>query len=228
MKFSKPLRMAFGIAGVLAIASTAAAAHVVTVVGVSPSTAPVGVSTVVTVGVHIDPEPSLIRSSVNLLRSDLNGQSSILCSMVDDGTHGDAVAGDNTFTCQFTLFEASALRVPVRASVAFRGELRRTVSAFVTLRVLSNSTPQDTRTALANAIVAGDLAGANGFFGNRLGNRHVLDGLTDTDRADIAAALLTCTVTETTDVYELCVSQTGEFRFLLEPDDLKVWRVIIW
>ncbi|MGH7814377.1 MAG: choice-of-anchor X domain-containing protein [Candidatus Binataceae bacterium] len=65
-------------------------------------------NTVLTVTSQVPPDPTLIPGSVILLRVDSNGnQTAVLGQMYDDGTHGDAQAGDGQYTGQFTFNEPS-------------------------------------------------------------------------------------------------------------------------
>ncbi|HUO05835.1 MAG TPA: choice-of-anchor X domain-containing protein [Candidatus Binataceae bacterium] len=61
-----------------------------------------GEDTLVTVTSVVPPDPTLIPSSVTLLRVDSTGTVlKNLGQMYDDGTHGDAVGGDGQYTTQF-------------------------------------------------------------------------------------------------------------------------------
>ncbi|HUO05834.1 MAG TPA: choice-of-anchor D domain-containing protein [Candidatus Binataceae bacterium] len=75
-----------------------------------------GQDTLVTVTSVVPPEPGLISGSVKLIRVDSSGNQITSSSpidtppwtMYDDGTHGDAVAGDGQYTGQFTFNEPLA------------------------------------------------------------------------------------------------------------------------
>ncbi len=102
---------------------------------VTPTTAPVGVATAVTVTATIT-DPSLLPESVNLQRYDTAGRAVALMGQLrDDGQNGDAAAGDRTFTLRVTIFEQAPGPLTVRVSAAFRGSLLRTLSAPLTVNV---------------------------------------------------------------------------------------------
>jgi hypothetical protein len=73
---------------------------------VSPGIIPVGQATTLRVTSQITDDASnpMIATGVNLLRVDASGHvSAILGAMRDDGTNGDATAGDHAFTLQLTV-----------------------------------------------------------------------------------------------------------------------------
>ena len=104
-----------------------------------PTTPPVGVSTVVKVTAVID-DASLIRASVNLQRLDETDR--VVATpgvLVDDGTGGDAVAGDKIFTIQTTILETNPTVVRLRVSAAFEGRLTRVFSPVLQVNVTAAS-----------------------------------------------------------------------------------------
>jgi hypothetical protein len=115
-------------------------AQVVGTTTATPTTAPVGVGTVVTVVSAIS-DPSLLPSSVLLQRIDAAGR--VLATLgvpVDNGSGGDAVAGDGLFTIRTTIFETISGPVILRVSAAFQGKLTRALSAPVTITVAGTAT----------------------------------------------------------------------------------------
>ena len=77
---------------------SSALAQTVAPVGVSPASVPVGVGTPVTVTATIS-DPSVLAPSVVLQRVDEAGRVlATLGPVVDDGSNGDATAGDKVFT----------------------------------------------------------------------------------------------------------------------------------
>jgi hypothetical protein len=113
-------------------ASEASGAPSVSAPTVSPSSVPVGESTqiLVTSQITTDPPNPLIANGVRLLRVDAaNKVVATLGTMRDDGTQGDAVAGDGTLTLRVTVNEAAAGEVRLRVSAAFRGLLKRVLSS---------------------------------------------------------------------------------------------------
>jgi hypothetical protein len=137
MRLPVPLVMVF----VLALSAHGVeSAQVVGTTTATPTTVPVGVGTVVTV-VSAVSDPSLIVPSVNLQRLDAAGRViAILGTLVDDGSGGDATAGDGLFTIRTTIFETVAGPVRLRVSAAFSGKLLRAFSAPLTVMASGTST----------------------------------------------------------------------------------------
>lgn len=101
---------------------------------VTPNVIGINTPTVVTVTAVIT-DPSLISTSVNLLRISATSAATIVGQLRDDGTNGDAVADDKIFTLRLTLTEPTKGQVPLQASAAFRGFLRRVTSSVVVVDV---------------------------------------------------------------------------------------------
>lgn len=103
---------------------------------INPSSIALNTATAVLVTANIT-DPSLISSSVNLQRLNAAGTTfSLVGSLYDDGTHGDAVAGDHIFSAQFTFNEPAPFPVTLRVSAAFSGSLTRSFSNLLTLTVV--------------------------------------------------------------------------------------------
>jgi len=79
-------------------------------------------------------DPSVIPTGVNLLRLNANGTSTVLGQLRDDGTSGDAIAGDKTFTLVKSFNETMTGEIKLQVSAAFRGQLRRTASGVIVLQ----------------------------------------------------------------------------------------------
>jgi hypothetical protein len=80
-------------------------------------------------------DPTVIPTGVNLLRINPTGNPTILGRLRDDGTGGDAVAGDKKFTAQITFNESATGEIRLQVSAAFRGMLKRVTSAVFVLPV---------------------------------------------------------------------------------------------
>ncbi len=93
----------------------------------TPNIVTVGTSTPVLFTVSI-PEPTLNSASVNLLRVDADGSSTVVAQMRDNGQNGDETPGDKVFTAVLTLTEAEPTPFGFQVSAAFRGILRRSLS----------------------------------------------------------------------------------------------------
>ncbi|MCW5976491.1 MAG: hypothetical protein KIT09_00365 [Bryobacteraceae bacterium] len=105
----------------------------------TPQIITIGTSTQVLFTVYI-PDPTLNPSSVNLLRVNANGSSTIVANMLDNGKNGDKKPGDKIFTTRLTLREAKAGELKFQASAAFKGVLRRALSPLAVLAVWNSTT----------------------------------------------------------------------------------------
>lgn len=118
----------------LGFGSVAAHAATIGAAAVTPASVQVGVSTAVKFTVVIS-DPSVIASSVNLQQVSTSGQSTVVGTMYDDGTHGDAIPGDNTYTLQISLFQQTPGTLTYRVSAGFQGSLTRPFSAPISLAI---------------------------------------------------------------------------------------------
>ena len=128
-------------------ASRLEAAQAIGATSASPATVPVGIGTAVRVTAEID-DSSLIASSVRLQRYDtsIGGNPlprtlvTVLGTLVDDGTSGDLVAGDKTFSLVVTVFEVNPTPVNLRVSAEFQGKLTPVLSPPLRVNVVGTST----------------------------------------------------------------------------------------
>jgi hypothetical protein len=129
-------------------ASAEAATHAVGNVSVTPSAVVVNVAAPLTITVQIN-DPSVIPTSVNLLLYDASGNATVLSRLYDDGTHGDATAGDGIYTvvADFSLPAGSQLA----ASAAFVGALKRVISAPTPMAFVTVPTAFAANTAIVGA-----------------------------------------------------------------------------
>ena len=104
---------------------------------VSPTPLIVGAPQLVSVRSLVASDPALIRSSVNLVRRFPSGLVSVVSSLYDDGTHGDAVAGDGTYSAQVSLSIASAGIVEFAATAAYSNVVRRASSAYTNIPAIA-------------------------------------------------------------------------------------------
>jgi hypothetical protein len=90
------------------------------------------------------PDDMVIPGSVTLMRLSSNGPPVVVGQLRDDGSTGDAVAGDTVYTIAFTTTEPAAGQITLQVSAAFRGQLRRVISPLLTIPVTSDATlPSD-------------------------------------------------------------------------------------
>ena len=120
------------LAGLIALPALAIAAPSVQPPVVNPSFVLVAQSTALTVTAYVkgDATNPVIATGVNLLRLDATGKVlATLGRMWDDGTHGDAVAGDGIFTLIATVNESVAGDIRLQISAAFYKLLSRVKSS---------------------------------------------------------------------------------------------------
>jgi hypothetical protein len=95
----------------------------------------------VTISVQISPDPNLLANSVNLVRVNKQGQIiATLAPMYADGTHGDLVAGDGTFTAEVTPDASVPAEYDFAVTAAYKGALLRSKSQTAVLRVFQEPT----------------------------------------------------------------------------------------
>ncbi len=105
---------------------------------VTPESLVVGFATPVTVTAVIA-DPSVVSGSVILQSVDANGHLlAILAALHDDGEQGDEAAGDQRYTIQMTLTEASATTLSLRVAARFPGSRHRRFSSVITVPVLGS------------------------------------------------------------------------------------------
>lgn len=109
---------------------------------VSPSVVQTGVATLVTV-TSVITDPTLIPGGASLQRLNSSGAvMATLGTLRDDGTAGDAVANDGTYTARVTILESAPSTITLRVSAAFRGTLRRVFSAPLSV-IVTDQPPLD-------------------------------------------------------------------------------------
>ena len=101
-------------------------------------------------------DPSVIPSGVNLLKVDANGRTlSVVGTMRDDGTTGDVVAGDHTFSFSASITQVTAASAYYRASAPFKGVLTRVLSGLVAVTSRTKIVEPTTGISLAPTGVQG-------------------------------------------------------------------------
>lgn len=202
---------------------------------VGPRELPANLSTTVTATARIAPSPLLIPTSVTLVRYDESGKVvATLGRMVDDGTGGDALVGDGVYTLKFQVLEAKPQALKLRASVAYKGALARTLSEPATVFVQSTATAEETLANLAGLIATGDTDGALRYFTASAKNRDVIAGLAPDQRAALAAAFRDATLVSGTPnkrVYLATLTLDGAVQqreFSLSRTMLNEWFVMSW
>jgi hypothetical protein len=105
-----------------------------------PDTVVINQPTTVTITALIASDPNLIASSVSLIQYDeADKPIANLGTLYDDGTHGDAVPGDNIFTAQIEFNEPNPTTIYLRISVAYKGTLKRVLSDLFSINVVERN-----------------------------------------------------------------------------------------
>ncbi len=105
---------------------------------VTPDSLVVGVATTVTVTAVIA-DLLVVPGSVILQSVDANGRLiAMLGNLHDDGVNGDGVAGDQRYTIQTTLTQATATTLYLRVAARFAGSRHRRFSPVITVPVLGS------------------------------------------------------------------------------------------
>jgi hypothetical protein len=84
-------------------------------------------------------DPLLITTGINLLRLNPNRNPTIIAQLADNGTNGDAIAGDKTFTARVTFNEPATGQIQLQVSAAFRSLLRRVLSPQFRIEIWNNA-----------------------------------------------------------------------------------------
>jgi len=202
-----------------------------------PNVVGVNAPTQVLVTVNIT-DPLLIPGSVNLLRLDSSGRViAILAVLRDDGTNGDNVAGDKTFSARLTVSEPNISSFRLKISAAFRGSITRVTSLPATIFVQSDLSAEQTLSTIGDQVAVGNIDAALAAFSPSDVNRDSLMSLDTNGRQKLAVAIKSARLVSatgslrvyhipfveqdgTTSYVELSLSKTGP-----GPND---WTVVNW
>ena len=119
-----------------------------------------GISTTALVTVQISYDPNLVSSSVNLLRVKPDGSSLVVSRMYDDGTHGDAIRDDGSYSTVIDLNEPYPGTVKFRVSAGYKGQARRVLSDSFTLEVQPYPNLEQIWNQFVAKLVSKDMDGA--------------------------------------------------------------------
>jgi hypothetical protein len=201
---------------------------------ISQTTLVANTPTLLTITVAID-DPSVIPSSVNLLRLNPGGQPTILGQLHDDGKNGDLVARDKIYTIQTTFSETALGQFQLQISAAFKGVLTRTLLTLPRVFVQPPSAPQQALTGLMTELQAGNISAALKRFAPSPSTTNVLTNLTTTGKATLVLALATATLVKSTGdlrVYKAqWLEQDGTTSFVelfMAPDASGQWIIVSW
>jgi len=106
---------------------------------VNPNLVTVNTPATLTATVSIT-DPTLNPSSVELLRVNVDGSTSVVASMRDDGRGGDQKPGDKNFTATLTIDEHVAGQIQLEVLAAFKGFLEPRLSSTIAVDVWNSTT----------------------------------------------------------------------------------------
>jgi len=125
----------------------------------SLATIPVGQTTQLTIISQItdDATNPVLSTGVNLLRLDASNKViATLGTMRDDGTNGDAVAGDKIFTLRLMVTELALGEMRLQVSAAFKGLLKRVLSGVTAVPIVTSApAPASMQLSLSQSVVNG-------------------------------------------------------------------------
>ena len=171
--------------------SSGKASQIIYLVRTTPVIVAPDMSTPVLVTAKLAVDPTLLRDSVSLLRYDASDKFvGTYGAMYDDGTHGDQIGGDNTFSRQIIVNETHPGALVLRVSAAYQGELRR-VTQHAMLFIQQARAPEETLRLAADALEAGDIATARQYFAATPANDELLSKLSAPGRGVFADGLRT-------------------------------------
>lgn len=158
------------LAGLIALPTSVEAAPSVQPPVVTPSYVSVAKSNTMTATAYVkgDATNPVIATGVNLLRLDAVGKVLVtLGQMWDDGTHGDAIAGDGIFTLAFTVNESVMGDIRLQVSAAFYKLLSRVKSSVMLVPIVEKingiAVPPKPDVTINQATVGGVDSDSNGI-----------------------------------------------------------------
>lgn len=112
-------------------------------VAANPAYVVINTPTAVLFTAHIN-DPSVIPTGVNLLKVDANGKTlAVIGPLRDDGSNGDALAGDKILSLRLSLNAPALGHLYYRVSATFRGVLQRVQSPVIRVTVDPVPLPPD-------------------------------------------------------------------------------------
>jgi len=183
------------------------------ITSIAPTPISAGSTTRVTITARVDVDVNLLPETVTVERYDPETrQSSPLARMYDDGTHGDALRGDNVFTALVDVAEPSPVIVFLRASASYQDLTQPVFSDIERLFVQATGTADQALSDLAARLEQGDIPGALRFFAQSEKTTRFLTQMTPMQRTRLVQLLRSLHL----------ASDTGDVRTYsgpwLEPD----------
>jgi hypothetical protein len=119
-----------------------------------------GIPTQVRLSIQIIRDRNLVSSSVSLMRLNRDGSRKVLARMYDDGTHGDVLANDETYTSVVEFNEPNPAVLQFQVSADYQGQSRPVLSEVFTLEVRRFPDVEGVWRQFVRRLVNRDLEGA--------------------------------------------------------------------
>jgi hypothetical protein len=218
----------------LVATGTLSAAPTIGATVVAPTVVVINSPTDVLITAAVD-DPSLIPTSVNLLRLDSNGAVVATSAMHDDGLNGDLLAGDKIFSVRLTVNEPAPTRIRFQVSAAFRGLLFRVRRDIQSVFVQPANAVDQAVASLAGNLISGNITAALNSVVPTDKSKRVLTSLDSQGRQQLAAFLMSGRLVRA--VGDLRIYQapwiesdgsTTQVEFSLTPDASGQWVITSW
>ncbi len=201
---------------------------------VSPRTLAVGQASLITVSVSI-PDPTVIAGSVDLLRLDSAGNTTVVGILHDDGNNGDILAGDGIFTYQATLNESAVGQIHFQVSATFQGSLLPVLADVLPVFVQPSNAPSAAVSDLSAELASGNINAALLRFLESDKANAVLKNLSTAGQQRLANAFagaqLMSSVPDLRVYHAPLTAPNGHIlslEFTLGPNNNGDWVVIAW
>ena len=195
------------------------------IIDVAPGAVPAGQTTAVRVVAQVDVDPDLLPSTVALYQADPQTQQpSPLATMYDDGTHGDALRGDNVFTVVADVTQLTPAILFLQAGASYRGGASPVFSEAARLFVQATTSAEDALTELANRIEQNDITGALQYFATSAKTTAFLNALGPVQRSRFVELLRARQLVRTNGDIRVYSSPWREADGTITPIELGVTR----
>jgi hypothetical protein len=225
-----------GTAGVNVTTQAPTATQHLHVLDVTPAAVPINSPTAVTVTARVDVDATLLPSTVALYQFDAQTQGvTLLTQMYDDGTHGDALKGDNVFTTIVTVNHPTPSILFLKAAASYRNLTDPVFSEPVRLFVQDTIGADQALANLATLLEQNDIAGALVYFAPSPKTTDFLTHLNAAQRDRLVALLRSLHLVSTNGDVRVyrgpwleADGTTTEIEFGLTRDPLGRWVIFSW
>jgi hypothetical protein len=180
--------------------------------------------TQITIKAKIAKDPDLITESVYLYKYNQDGNPiAKIERLYDDGTHGDLLAGNNTFTAQINLNETTPGELRLKVTAAYKGTPQRIQSDLIILQVKVKADPEEVRAKFINTLRTGNTEDIMNYLASGKAREELIQSLTPEQRdrfADWVQAAKLIKETEGKRYYQYSIPEEGivEFQMAIDPE----------